>query len=72
MEYHHKIECETEEMKKCRIISKRFEGYWAMEKINDAPNAPDGHYLVYSNNEVGRYFSITAPPPSDSWAYVSF
>ena len=67
-EYHHKIECETEEMKKCRISSKRFEGvYWANEWINDAPQGPDAHYVDYSSNELGRYFRVVAPAPSDMW-----
>ena len=74
MEHHHKVECETEEMLKCRISSKRFEEmYWANEHISHVPNkAPDGHYVDYSTNEIGRYFRILAPTPSDSYTYVYF
>ena len=55
-------------MLKCQITSKRFSGsYWCNEWVGEppAPGGTEAHYVHYSKNDIGRYWRIMAPPPSD-------
>lgn len=78
--YQHKVECETEEMTKCRISSRRsgFENdFWCMQYIDNlAPppphekKGPDGYYVHYCSQEDLRYWRILAPSPNDQFVQI--